>query len=54
MADDLVEEVKRMLMHKDPNQRIIFGKYNKIMLLTEILCLSSFLISIGLIVYLAW
>ena len=54
MADDLVEEVKRMLSENDQYQKPILGKNNQIMKLTEILCLFSFVISIVLIVYLVW
>jgi|GEM_PF-2476591 hypothetical protein len=54
MADDLVEEATRMLDENDHKQKPVFAKNNRIMKLTEFLCLASFVISIGLIVYLVW
>lgn len=54
MAQDLASEVKRMIRDNDRKQSPIFGKYNRIMTLTERLCVLSFFFSVGFIVYLAW
>ncbi|MRM84542.1 hypothetical protein [Riemerella anatipestifer] len=54
MDKDLGSEIDRMLIFQDANRRETIGKYNRIMFLAEILCFLSFLISIGLIVYLVW
>ncbi|WP_187477814.1 hypothetical protein [Amniculibacterium sp. G2-70] len=54
MAEDLRLEALRMLKENDQKQTAIFGKYNTVMNLSELLCVLSFLASVCLITILVW